>query len=423
MNLLSFICFFSALLLVISMLRKNTDIFSPSRLFLIIWLIAIGLTELKFSRLQRHWSEYNWIILLIPLLSTLLGMFIVYVINFEKPLKGLSSIRQVVRDNSVDSKTLFRYITFLFIAYTISYISIYLIVGYVTMFTKEPDVARRYWQVFGFGLFVQAIPAILFLIVVYFVSTKARISNKIILSLFFLIAFITYFFLLQRYYLIFSIIVSVVFLYYSTKKVSKKNILIFFSVLSVLFYWVSSIRLSRYASNFLYYLSEMKFNIKYSIFTEPYMYVVMNLENFVHAVDKLQRHTFGIYTFDFLFAITGIKHPLAQYLNLTDFPFLIGGYNTYTMYFIFYRDFNVIGLFLMPLILGMVFSGTYYKLRREPDINTISMYAIVVFLIIFSFFVPLFSFLHFVFNLSVIYFVTKIICYRQKEIHHTLLRI
>jgi oligosaccharide repeat unit polymerase len=423
MNLLSFLCFLTTIVLLVSMLRRDTDIFSPARLFLIIWLVAIGLTDLKFSKLQRHWSEYNWIILLIPLLSTLLGMFIVYVINFEKPLMKLTLIRQVIRDNSVDSKALFKYITILFIAYIISYISIYLIVGFVTLFTKAPDLARRDWQVFGFGLFVQAIPVILFLVVVYIVSVKARISNKIILSLFFLIAFITYFFLLQRYYLVFSIIISVVFIYYSTKKISKKNILIFFSVLSLLFYWISSIRLSRYASNFLYYFSKMKFNIKYSIFTEPYMYVVMNLENLVHSIEKLQRHTFGIYTFDFLLAITGIKHPLTEYLNLTEYPFLISDYNTYTMYFIFYRDFNIIGLFLMPLILGMVFSGAYYKLRREPDINTISMYSIVVFLIIFSFFVPLFSFLHFVFNTSVIYLVTKIICYRQKGIHYTLLRI
>jgi oligosaccharide repeat unit polymerase len=423
MNFLSLICFFSALILITSLLKKNADIFSPSRLFIIIWLIAIGLTELKFSKLQREWSVFNWVILLIPLISTLAGMFIIYVINFEKPVMQISSIRQVIRNYSIDSKTLFRYIIFLFIAYIISYFITYLIVGYITIFTQKPDLARRDWQLFGLGLFVQSIPAILFLIVVYFVMTKSKLSKRLILLIIFLIAFITYLLLLQRYYIIFSIIISIVFLYYSTKKISGRNIIIFVSILSVIFYWVSSIRLSRYASNFLYYLSEMKFNIKYSIFTEPYMYVVMNLENFVHAVDKLKMHTYGLFTFDFLFAITGIKHPLATYLNLNDFPDLItSNFNTYTMYFIFYRDFNIVGLSLIPFILGMIFSASYYKMRRYPDPVSISIYSIIVFLIIFSFFVPLLSFLHFVFNFLVILIVTKIICYKQNGILQTLLR-
>jgi oligosaccharide repeat unit polymerase len=416
MSILSYICFLLVLALLATILRKNTDAFSPARLFLIIWLIAIGLTDLKLSRYQKQWSDFSWIALLISLFSTLAGMFIVYVINYGKPIKSVNSIRQLLKSCSINSKLLFKYIIILFLAYILSYLVTYWVVGYITLFTSKPDLARRDWQLFGFGLFVQSIPAILYLIVVYFVLIKSKISRKFILLILFLIAFVTYFFLLQRYYLIFSIFVSLVFLYYSTHKIRARNVLFLIPFLAVIFYWVSSIRLGRYLANYLYYLSKMKFSIKYSLFTEPYMYIVMNLENFAHAVEKLQNFTYGIYSFDFLLAITGIKHTLAEYLHLSEYPNLItGSFNTYTMFFIFYRDFSFIGLCLVPLLFGMFFSNAYYKMRISPDINSISIYAIIVFLIVFSFFVPLMTFLHFIFNFIIIYLVTRLISENGKK--------
>lgn len=410
MTLLSYICLLLVLILLATIFRKNTDVFSPARLFLIIWLIAIGLADLKLSRYQKHWSDFGWIALLIPLFSTLTGMFIVYVINFGKPIRSVNSIRHLLKSYSINSKLLFKYVTILFLAYIVSYFVTYWVVGYITLFTSKPDLARRDWQLFGFGLFVQSIPAILYLIVVYLVLIRSKLSRKIVLIIFFVIAFTTYFFLLQRYYLIFSILVSAVFLYYSTHKIRTRNVLIFIPVLSVIFYWVSSIRLGRYLANYLYYLSQMKFSIRYAIFTEFYMYVVMNLENFANAVEKLQNFTYGIYTFDFLFALTGIKHTVAEYLHLKEYPDLItGSFNTYTMYFIFYRDFGFIGLCLVPLLLGMFFSAAFYNMKKSPSIISVSIYAIIVFLIIFSFFVPLITFLHFVFNFIVIYLVTRLI--------------
>ncbi len=416
MTFIAYLCFLTALVLIVSIFRKNTDVFSPARLFLIIWLIAIGLTDLKLSRYQMDWSDFSWISLLIPLASTLTGMFVVYVMNFGKQIKSVKTIRQLLKSYPINSKLLFKYIIFLFLAYIVSYLVTYWVVGYITLFTSKPDLARRDWQLFGFGLFVQSIPAIIYLIVVYIVLIRYRVSRKTVLVILFIIAFVTYFFLLQRYYLIFSVFVTVVFLYYSTYKIRTRNVLILIPVISSIFYWVSSIRLSRYLADYLYYLSKMKFSIKYSIFTEPYMYVVMNLENFAHAVEKLQNFTFGIYTFDFLFAITGIKHTLAEYLNLKDYPNLISGsFNTYTMFFIFYRDFGFIGLCIIPLLLGMLFSHSYYKMRISPDVNSVSIYAIIVFLILFSFFVPLMTFLHFVFNFIVIYLVTRLIGENSKK--------
>ena len=79
----------------------------------------------------------------------------------------------------------------------------------------------------------------------------------------------------------------------------------------------------------------MKFNFKYAVFTEPYMYVSMNLENFTRAVGKLDNYTFGYYSFNFLTSLSGIRKSLADYLALNHFPYLNSNYNTYSMFWIF----------------------------------------------------------------------------------------
>ena len=225
-----------------------------------------------------------------------------------------------------------------------------------------------------------------------------------------LLTFLTYSFLLQRYYIVLAVILSVVALYYSSNFFKYRNVFIVFAFILFIIYSMTFIRLSGTIVNYLYYLSDMRYNIKYAFITEPYMYIVMNLETFANAVDKLHKFTYGTFTFDFIFALTGLKHPLAEYLNLPKFPFLLtNNYNTYTMFFVYYWDYGVFGLGIIPLLLGMSFSSVYYKMRLKPDINSVSMYAMAAFVIIFSFFVPIITFLHFIFNLLLIYFMTKAI--------------
>ncbi|MCX6171134.1 MAG: O-antigen ligase [Ignavibacteriales bacterium] len=410
MTVISFICISIFLLFTLSLFKKDSDIFSPARLFIIIWSMAIGLTELKFSRFQIQWTSYSWIMLFLSLTSMLIGMFIVYVINIDKPIKKLDQIRKSIINNSINSRLLFRYINILGIMYLLSFAISFVVIGYVPLFTSLPDVTRTKWGIFGFGLFIQSLPSILYLIILYSFIVKGELKRKIVLAVLFLLSVVTYLLLLQRYYIVFSLIISGVAIYYGLRKLKTKNVISIILILSFILYGVSTLRLSRYALNFLYYLSRMKFDVKYSIFTEPYMYVAMNLENFANAVNKLDRFSYGIFSFDFVLALTGLKHTLSEYLHIFDYPHLItNNYNTYTMFFIYYRDFGIIGLGFIPLFLGMAISTSYYKMRRNPNLNTISMYAICVFVILFSFFVPIISFLHFAFNLFLIYLITKLV--------------
>ena len=414
---ISILCFCVFFLLIISLFKKGTDVFSPARLFVIIWSLAIGLADLKLSRYQIVWTGYSWAILSISLFSMLTGMFVVYVINLDKPVARIESIRSLLKTNIFDSGLLLRYIILLFSAYSISYVVSTLVIGFIPLFTKFPGVARNDWGIFGFGLFVQSFPTIIYLIILYYTITKGYSSKKLLLAAVLVVTFLTYAFLLQRYYIVFAILLSVVALYYLTNVLRVKNTVIIFIIIFISVFSMTFIRLTGTIANYLYFLSDMKYNVKYAAFTEPYMYIVMNLENFANAVNNVQKFTYGTFSLDFIFALTGLKHTLFQYMGLPEFPNLLtNNYNTYTMFFIYYWDFGILGVGLIPFIIGSLISASYYRMRINPNLNTISVYSICAFVIIFSFFIPIISYLHFVFNLLLIVFITKRIS-TQKSIH------
>lgn len=408
MSLSSYIFLVAFAVFFFSLFKKGTDIFSPARLFIMIWLLALGLAEMKLSRHQIEWSNYSWFMILISVLSALLGVFVVYVINFKKPLKSLNEIRNELIHFNFNKKLFFRLIIILFLVYMGSYLIIYLVKGYIPFFTSDPNSTRTKWSLFGFGLIIHIAPTIIYLIVVFYLYIKINLAVKVFLFSLLFLTISSFFLLLSRFDLVISIILSIVLLFYGTYKFRAKYLFLLVTILVALMYGVSTIRTSRFFIEYLYYTAQMKYSLKYAFLTEPYMYVVMNLENFANAVDKLTQFTFGYFSFDFLLALSGLKHWIAGNVIIKDFPFILNNdYNTYTMFFIYYRDFGVFGLFVIPFLWGFIFSYLYYKVRRFPNINTISIYGMFIFVSIFSFFIPMLSWLHFEFNLFMIYFLTK----------------
>lgn len=409
MTLLAFICLLTFFILVFSLFKKDTDIFSPVRLFMLIWSLAIGLAELKLSRFQFAWSAYSWIVLFTCVGGTLLGMFIVYVINFRKGTLLVAEVRKSFENYQIDSQFLFRATVALFLCYILSYYVTYLIQGYIPYFTLYRDTSRTKWGgIFGIGLLIQAIPSIIYFIIIYFFFVKGEALKKISLTIILFATIVTYIFILQRYFFILILIMFLVCAYYCTKKMRMRNVLIFFVVAGVIIYGISSLRVSRYAFNILFVISEMRISPDYAFISEPYMYIVMNLENFARAVNHLDTFQYGFFTFDFILALTGLKSSLGDALNAPQYPYIItNSFNTYTMYFAFYRDFGIFGTGFVSLIFGALISALYYRVKRKPDLNSISIYAMCVFVLIFTFFITIISWLIFVFNVVVIYLVTR----------------
>jgi oligosaccharide repeat unit polymerase len=385
MSLTSFISFLLFILILISGLRKNADFLSPGRIFGLVWTAAIGLTDLKFSRLQFEWTFFGWVMLCLGLVFFLLGVYVSFVQNVNNDLLSIHKVRTSIREIGLDQKKLFNIILIVFILYSICYFIEYKVEGYVPLFSNQPDKARISFGLFGLHLVVNSINAIIFFIFQYFILVKAHKQQKIVLSIILLIAVGTFFLLLQRYNLFIVCMMIISLFYYSGRKVGWKNILIAVVIVVALVISVRSLRTAQFAELYLYSLSEMKFPIKYAIFTEPYMYITMNLENFVHAFPMIESHSYGMFSADFITALFGIKHWLGEYSGLIKITNYIAGYNCFPFYWAYYYDFGVFGLSIIPFLLGFYISKIYYNLRITPNLVNLTLYTVGFSVIIISY--------------------------------------
>jgi oligosaccharide repeat unit polymerase len=316
--------------------------------------------------------------------------------NINKKLLSLNEVRSFLKIGDSEKKRLFNAILLLFIIYCICLFSEIYIEGFVPLFTKRPDMARNEFGLFGIHLFVNSQLVIMYFCIAFVLLTKSTKSKKIIIWSAFLFTMLSYFTLLERFNYFVWIIITFLMIYYSSKLIKPYKLIIGGLVFFVTLYTaIQGIRLSRYVSSYIYLISKMKYSIKYAAFTEPYMYISMNLENFTRAVDKLQNHSLGFLTFDWLFALTGMKKTLITYFNVTDRPFLISGFNTFPFMWYYFSDFGVLGVGLLPFVFGLSISEIYYKMRIKPSFLLITLYSFGVAFIVLSFFTNIFTMLNY----------------------------
>ena len=407
MSSTSILCFGIFAGIVLSALRRGADPLSPARVFGMVWTLAIGLTDLKFSSYQREWNSLSWVLLLIGVMSFLLGTYAAGTLYLRKTLLPIPTMRSMLAGEGVREGRLFWSICATSLVYAAAYLMNYITKGWLPIEAAEKNISRVDFNVTGLTFLIYLVPSILFFVVLYFLRVRGRQVRKallIVVSLFVLGSFLLF---VSRFQIIVLFVLCFVFFYYATRLIRLRSALITFGAMVGFFYWISSIRLSRFVAEYLYWSSKMKFPVAYAALTEPYMYIVMNLENFARSVNKLDYHTFGYYTFDFITAAVGLKYPLYEYFNLERHPFLISGYNTYSALWSFYCDFGVIGLALIPWVLGFGTSLIYYRMRRSPTSKNVTAYAVMVFVMLMSFFVFPLSWLWFVFDIVVIYIVMR----------------
>lgn len=397
-------------LCLLSFSNRKIDVFSPARLFILVWSFAIGITNLKLSVFQREWSGFGWLMLMLTLLSFLVGVFVVYVLNVDKNIKTITEIRKTIKAQTVDKDLLFKVLVVSFIFYLVSYFVSFMVMGFIPAFSPRPEIRSQWTGVFGVGLITHALPPILFYSTIYFFYEKKSLFKRMTVFFIGLSTFFLNLLVLHRFDIVYWLVVLLVYLFYSTNKLKLKNILAFVFFLTSIVYGISTFRASKFISNVIYYTSGMKFSIKYAIFTEPYMYFAMNVENFVHAVERYSNFTYGFFTFNPLLSLIQLKHPLEEYMSIAKFPHLISSnYNTYTMFFEWYRDFGIFGLGFLPFMWGLIITSSYYHLKTKPSLSAITLYGAFLFVILFSFFVNMLGWLHFVFNLIVLFVIARII--------------
>lgn len=415
MSWISWICFGICFTIIISIFQRGADPLSPARTFGFIWSLCIGLAELKLSSLQHDWNLYSWTLLLIAVVSFLVGTYIAYVLNIRSKLVPIEGMRQILKAERIHESRLFWLICVSVLVYIISYTINFSLKGWLPISAAARNMSRVEFNVTGLTFLIYIVPSVFYLMIIYTLKVEGKRGKKAILFLIFLIVLGSFLLFVSRFQIVIVFVIGGTLLYYGTRYIRLRTGLLFFTILLAFFYWISSMRYSHLAATFLYSISKMNISRDYALLTEPYMYFVMNLENFARAVNHLDYHTYGYFTFDFITAISGLKYWIYEYFNLERLPYLISGYNTYSAFWIFYFDFGVLGLAIIPWLFGFSSSMVYYRMRSRPSIRNVTAYGVLLFVNIFTFFVFPISFLWFEFNILVLYFFLRWTVIPRKE--------
>jgi len=389
--------FLSLFLFVLFSFFVGRDLFSPAKIFGLVWCFVFMLAELKFSALQHNWSWMSWMLMFLGPLFFLLAVFIVYVFNCTKRLPAVSQSQTVLQEGSNLEKKFLIFTGTLFLLYVIGYVVNTITTGYIPMFAAKPSQSRTEWGSFGFGMLIFCAPVILFLVTEYIVLFKKNKLVILILIMVFIITLVSYIFLIQRYNLVMWVCMSLVLIYYTRKKLMVKVLISGSVFLIVVANIINSFRFARYIENYLYYTSKMKFLPDYAIFTEPYMYVVMGLENFARAIEKLEYHTWGYFTFRPYLSLTGMKRFITSVSEVEETPFLISGYNTFPFHWYYYYDYGILGVMIGSFVLGFIIALIYWRMKYHPSLENISLYSICVFIMLMSFYLNPLTMLNFIF--------------------------
>jgi oligosaccharide repeat unit polymerase len=403
----SSVCFGICVTIVLSVFRRDADPFSPARVFGFVWCLAVGLADLKFSALQHDWNLNGWLLLIIGIGSFLVGTFVSYVLHLDRALIPIRTMRVMLRDEEVREGRLFVLVLVSGAVYCGAFLANYMIRGWLPIFVIGKNISRVEFNVSGLTLFLYSAAFVVFFTMLYHLQVRGRSGRKRLLAVLSVVVVGSYFLLLQRFQIIMAAMLCFILLFYATRNVRLRNMLPLVAAVVGFFYWMSSLRLSHLASAFLYKAGKMRFSADFAFLTEPYMYVVMNLENFARSVNLQEYYTYGYFTFDFVTAIAGLKYWIVEYFNLDRTPFLESGYNTYTAFWWFYSDFGVLGLALIPLVLGFSTGEVYYRMRSAPSIKNVTAYGVMVFVMFISFFVFPMMHLWFMYNMLALYWILR----------------
>ena len=173
----------------------------------------------------------------------------------------------------------------------------------------------------------------------------------------------------SRFQFVFAIVIAAV-----TIIVIKRNISIKLVIAAVLLGSAAFALLSIARSHDAEYLNsifEMKINLPVDI-SRIYIYIANNYDNFDCMVKQLTEHTYGLKMLFPVWALTGLKFVAPQ---LVDFPLYITKeeLTTLTMFYDFYYDFGVLGVFLGSAIIGAA-ACLIERLTMERDDPMMSMF-------------------------------------------------
>lgn len=328
------------------------SLLSPAALFSLSFLAALGVSCLKLSHLETVWEGKTWIsFLLIYLSFTVSYRFFSRKIP-KKTVPEIPAAGEISLSRVIFILTAVSYGCFLLEA---------LVLGYVPLFTVNTPHAYSYFHISGvhyFTVLCSLVPPVCVLYLHEVRGEKICLRTKAVITASILSLFLPIL-LVSRYQLLFACILSAVtFLIVNAgelRKYLRKGFVIpaLGSLLCLLLLYVFITVERAHSVEYLNGIFEMKDPDTPIWFTQPYIYIANNFDNFNCLVKDLPRHTFGLRMLFPVFALTGLKF---RYPALVSFPLYVTKeeLTTVTMFYDAFYDFGIPGVVVFSVLLGAV---------------------------------------------------------------------
>lgn len=349
-------------------------------IFGLAWIGGQGLACFQLSRLQQQWSVITWLSFGIA--------YVGFVLAFRvKNSLGREKIQVCCRRGYEQYSTPLLHCIFAVVALSLMafFLEAY-IVGYIPIFVDFAH-AYSYFHVSGVHYFTVSCVFIPVLSVLYWFSGVKK-KKVVCLVLANIIAVGIPVLCVSRFQLIFEVGFAVI-AYFTLSSKIKWRTVIGLGICLVIGYGVLSVFRNHDAS-YLNDIFEMKNSELPVAFSQPYIYIVNNYENYNCLVENLSGHTWGLKMLFPLFGLTGLKFVFPE---LVTFPIYItkDELNTYTMFYDAYYDFGVVGVFALAVLIGFACRKIYYKIYGSENPIWLLIGGQLIFYLGLSFFTTWFS--------------------------------
>lgn len=374
---------FAAAYLYVRDYRKTGNLLHLRAVFSLSFVGGQGLACLKLSHLAAKWPLMTWLCFL----AAYVGFYSVFQLLEQRA--GNWGEKKPRRRNFTGYEQSVFFCTFAITAVSLGcFVLEASVLGYIPLFTGIPH-AYSSFHLTGIHYFTVLCVLVPAFSVIYFSISNGR--SRVMTALMFVMAAAALaipILCVSRFQLLFAVVLAVL-----TYILMESRLNLFYiagALVALILLYVLLTFARSHEISYLNAVFEMKQKSLPIVFTQPYMYIAHNYENFNFLVTELDGHTWGMRTLAPLWTLTGLKFA---------FPALSPGLplvlkdelTTLTLFYDAYYDFGLAGVLVFSGLLGAAsfYVMQWLKTVRSPMAYLI--YAQMALYLLLAFFTTWFS--------------------------------
>ncbi len=396
------------------------DIFSPGRVYLSIYSLLLAINSLHLSRVQVPWCFYTRIFFWGACFMFLGGCVLAGLAakaKFPRWRFDFAAVKQAI---SMDAAALdwswFRTVwlacTGIFLA---SYLTSYFVIGELPILSSSPEQSRlAFNSATGpsyYGLYFGPFSLMLGLEMILFAGLSRR--GLLAVAGIFGMVMVLYLTIITRFDIFRFVIFGTVLFHYGKKNLRFSHLALVFIAILVVFFSASLIRINEDAMGALTETIKVKLPRNLAWASGFYAYLANDFWNMNYGFEKFAQgnyyHPLSLgmgmlraVTAYLLQIETGLINTFGYDTVMNSKVELVSGLNTVVYVWHIWKDFGAVGVFLIPLLGGMVLTKFHVNTMLRPTLFRISMWGCLVAIVILSFHFPIWELWFFHVNLLVI---------------------